>query len=358
VRIGILGGGQLGRMTALAATPLGHSVLVLEPGGEVPAAAAADVIAAAYDDEAALDELARCSDVVTCEFESVPASALERIASAGIPVRPAPEAFRVASDRLLEKSMFRDLGLGTAPFAAVDDQASLESAVATIGLPAVLKTRRNGYDGKGQRVLRTQADVDGAFEALGSVPLLLEGFVVFTRELSIVAVRGLDGTVVFYDVVENIHVDGILHRTNAPAAELRDSVIEEADRAARLILERLDYVGVIAVELFEDESGVRVNEIAPRVHNSGHWTIEGAATSQFENHVRAITGSPLGSTALRAPSTMINLVGTIPDRDAMLAVPDAHLHLYDKRPKPGRKVGHVTIVGSDPEAIERLATRG
>lgn len=358
MRIGIVGGGQLGRMMALAARPLGHAIVVVEPAEEVPARVAADrVIAAAYDDEAALDELARSSDVVTCEFESVPVAALERIASHGVPVRPAPEAFRVASDRWLEKSMFRDLGLRTAPFEKVDSQASLEAAVASIGLPAVLKTRRNGYDGKGQRVLRSEADVLGAFEVLGSVPMILEGFVRFRRELSIVAARGLDGTVAFYDVVENVHVDGILHTTTAPAIGLRPEVVVEADRAARLVLERLDYVGVIAIELFEDDDGIRVNEIAPRVHNSGHWTIEGAATSQFENHIRAIVGAPLGSTALRGPSTMVNLVGAIPDQDAVLALPDAHLHVYDKRPKPGRKVGHITQVGGDPAPMVALAVR-
>lgn len=358
MRIGILGGGQLGRMIALAARPLGHSVVVLEAAEEIPSAVASDVILAAYDDEAALDELARRSDVVTCEFESVPPTALARIAAAGVPVRPAPEAFRIASDRWLEKSMFRELGLATAPFEAVDDQASLDAAVERIGLPAVLKTRRNGYDGKGQLVLRTAADVEGAFAKLRSVPMILEGFVAFERELSIVAARGLDGTVVFYDVVENIHVDGILHRTNAPASHLRDAIVEEADRAARLILERLDYVGVIAIELFEDEAGLRINEIAPRVHNSGHWTIEGAATSQFENHVRAITGMPLGAAVRRSHGIMLNLVGDVPAAEAILAIPGAHLHLYGKRPKVGRKLGHVTLETGDGDdaAVARLLT--
>jgi 5-(carboxyamino)imidazole ribonucleotide synthase len=355
LRIGIIGGGQLGRMLAFSAKPLGHSVVVLEPADEVPAAAGADVIAAAYDDVAALHELAERSDVVTCEFESVPVIALETVAGHGVPVHPGHEAFRIASDRLFEKTMFRELGLRTAPFMAVDDQASLEAAVVLLGLPAVLKTRRSGYDGKGQRVLRASADVAGAFAALGSVPMILEGFVSFRRELSIVAARGQDGSVVHYDVVENVHRDGVLHTTTAPARGLDPAIADEAREYASSVLRRLDYVGVLAIELFDDEHGLCVNEMAPRVHNSGHWTIEGAVTSQFENHVRAITGAPLGSPALKRPCVMVNLVGTIPDPAAIAAIPNAHLHLYDKLPKPGRKLGHVTVVGSDESEVERTA---
>ncbi len=353
MRIGVIGGGQLGRMIALSARPLGHSVLVLEPGDDPPAGVAAEILRAPYEDPEALAELARRSDVVTCEFESVPAESLEIVARTGVPVRPGPLAFRTASDRLLEKSLFRDLGLGTAPFVAVDDEAGLRSAVANLGLPAVLKTRRNGYDGKGQRVLRTAEDVEGAFVALGGVPMILEGFVPFRRELSIVAARGVDGAVVHYDVVENVHRDGILHRTTAPAPELDPGLAAEARSAATAVLEALDYVGVMALELFDDGT-LRVNEMAPRVHNSGHWTIEGAATSQFENHVRAILGLPLGKTTLRAPSVMLNLVGSLPPAEVVLATADAHLHLYDKLPKPGRKVGHVTVVGGDAAELEAV----
>lgn len=352
MRIGIIGGGQLGRMIALAAAPLGHAVTVLEPAEEVPAGVAAEVLRAPYEDVEALADLARRCDVVTCEFESVPSESLEAIARAGIPVRPGPLAFRTASDRLLEKTLFRRLGLGTADFEPVDDEASLRAAVARLGLPAVLKTRRNGYDGKGQRVLRSPSDVDGAFQALGGVPLILESFVPFRRELSIVAARGVDGSIVHYDVVENVHLDGILHKTTAPAPDLDPAMARKAREAATRVLEELDYVGVLAIELFDD-GDLRVNEMAPRVHNSGHWTIEGAATSQFENHVRAILGLPLGSTALRAPTIMLNLVGSVPTEATVLRVPDAHLHLYGKRPKPGRKLGHVTVVGGDAAELER-----
>lgn len=354
MRIGIIGGGQLGRMIALSARPLGHTVTVLEPADEVPASVAADVIRAAYDDVEALHRLASVSDVVTCEFESVPVVALEIVASHGVPVYPNAEAFRVASDRLFEKTMFTELGLATAPFSAVDDQASLEDAVADLGLPAVLKTRRSGYDGKGQKVLRTPADVAGAFAALGSVPMILEGFVSFRRELSIVAARGKKGEVAFWDIVENVHRDGILHTTTAPARHLDPELADDARRYARAVLEKLDYVGVLAIELFEDTQGLRVNEMAPRVHNSGHWTIEGAATSQFENHVRAITGEPLGGTALVGPCVMVNLVGTLPDTARLAAMPQTFVHLYDKLPKPGRKIGHVTVLASDADAVEAI----
>lgn len=358
VRIGVIGGGQLGRMLAKSAVSLGHTVTVLEPAGEVPARVAADVIAADYDDVEALTRLAACSDVVTCEFESVPVAALECVASHGVPVYPGAEAFRVASDRLFEKTMFRELGLGTAPFERVDDAAMLGAALDVVGLPAVLKTRRAGYDGKGQRVIRTLADAEGAFEALGSVPMILEGFVSFRRELSIVAVRALDGTMAFYDLVENVHRSGILHTTTAPAPNVSEALADEARRAATAVMQRLAYVGVLAIELFDDVLGLRVNEMAPRVHNSGHFTIEGAVTSQFENHIRAITGAPLGSTQLVGPSVMVNVVSTIPEVAALEALPSTFVHLYDKQPKPGRKLGHVTVLGVDASAVERVLDRG
>ncbi|MFO0693438.1 MAG: 5-(carboxyamino)imidazole ribonucleotide synthase [Polyangiales bacterium] len=367
MRIGCIGGGQLGRMLSLAGQPLGHTFVVLEPVGDACAASVADVIAAPYDDEDALRRLASVVDVVTCEFESVPERALLRTADLGAPVRPGPEAFRTASDRLLEKTMFNELGIPTAPFRRVDDHASLEVAVRELGLPCVLKTRRLGYDGKGQRVLRSEDDVRGAFEALGSVPMILEGWVPFRRELSIVAARGLRGDMAFYPLVENIHRDGILCRTTAPAPNVAPELTARAESYAAKVMQALDYVGVLAIELF-DADVLRVNEMAPRVHNSGHFSIDGAVTSQFENHVRAIAGSPLGPTELRGTSVMFNLVGGIPDPDAVLAIPGAHLHLYGKDPKPGRKVGHLTVVdeGIDDfdgriaraEALSAAAWRG
>lgn len=352
MRIGIVGGGQLGRMIALSGLDLGHEFVVLEPAEEVPAAIAAEVIPAAYTDPAALAELASRVDVVTCEFESVPSIALSTLA-ASVPVRPGVSAFHTASDRLLEKTLFRTLGIGTAPFEKVDDQASLDAAVRAIGLPAVLKTRHNGYDGKGQRVLRSASDVESAFEALGAVPMILEGFVSFVRELSIVAVRGTDGAIVFYDVCENVHQNGILHTTTAPAPTLDAETQATAERFARSVLEKLDYVGAMAIELFEGADGLLANEMAPRVHNTGHHTIELCETSQFENHVRAITGMPLGSTRLRSHGMMLNLVGSLPETRDVLAIGGAHLHLYGKRPKAGRKLGHVTLENGDDHVVRR-----
>lgn len=351
MRIGILGGGQLGRMLALAGHPLGHSFVVLTPDASAPAAAVADAIVAPYDDPRALDELAEKSDVITYEWENIPAEVLERL-SERVPVHPSVKALRVTSDRLSEKELFERLGIPTVPFRAVDQARQMDDAVRHIGLPAVLKTRRFGYDGKGQRMLRRSRDVEGAFTGLGGGALLLEGFVDFERELSIVAVRGMDGDIAFYPLVENRHEGGILRFTRAPAPELDEGRQKRAQTYVKAILEELDYVGVIALELFDDGETLLANEIAPRVHNSGHWTIEGAETSQFENHLRAITGAPLGSTAARGESAMINVIGALPDEDRILAVPGAHLHLYGKRPRPGRKLGHVTVVADDASTLD------
>ncbi len=346
MRIGILGSGQLGRMLALAAHPLGHQVVVLGPKAHDPAMAVAEAIVAPFDDDSAIDELASRVDVVTYEFENVPAAAIARIALR-VPVRPPRIALETGADRLAEKSMFRSLGIETAPFAAVDDEASLATAVRSIGLPAILKTRRLGYDGKGQRLLRTEADVPPAFASLGSVPCILEGLVRFDRELSIVGARGIDGSVVTYDVVENQHEHGILHVTRCPARAVPEAALAKARGAIEALLTRLDYVGVLAVELFLLGDRVLANEIAPRVHNSGHHTIEGAETSQFENHVRAITGAPLGSSRSIGASAMVNLVGRLPDLPRVLAIPGAHLHVYGKAERAGRKIGHVTVRATD-----------
>jgi 5-(carboxyamino)imidazole ribonucleotide synthase len=341
-RIGILGSGQLGRMLALAAHPLGHSVVVLGPGKDDPAMAVAEPIVAPFDDPAALDALASRVDVVTFEFENVPGASVDRLA-AKLPVHPSRLALETGADRLAEKTLFRTLGIETAPFAAVDDARSLDEAVAAIGLPAILKTRRLGYDGKGQVRLKTAADVPGAFERLGGVPAILEGFVRFEREISMLGARGKDGSVVLYGPIENVHDDGILHVSRAPARGVSAVAGEAAERAIRAILEKLDYVGVLAVEMFLVGDHVIANETAPRVHNSGHFSIEGSETSQFENHVRAITGQPLGDTRLVGASAMVNLVGKLPDLDRVLAIPGTHAHVYGKSERPGRKIGHVTI---------------
>ncbi len=351
MRIGILGGGQLGRMLALAGHSLGHSFVVLTPERDAPASAMSDTIVAAYDDRSALAELAARSDVVTFEFENVPADVVEELAER-VPVRPGARALRTASDRLAEKELFTRLSIPTVPFRAVDRATDMDDAVRYLGLPAVLKTRRYGYDGKGQRVLRRSSDVEGAYTGLGAGALLLEGFVDFRRELSILVVRGLDGQVAFYPLVENRHEGGILRFSRAPAPDIDPDMQERARGYARAIVEELDYVGVLALELFEDGPDLLANEIAPRVHNSGHWTIEGAETSQFENHLRAITGAPIGSCEARGESAMINIIGALPDERTILSIPGAYLHLYGKAPRPGRKLGHVTVTAADASTLE------
>lgn len=351
MRIGILGGGQLGRMLALAGHPLGHTFVVLSPDPSSPAAAVARTITQPYDDPAALDALAAETDVITYEFENVPPAVVERL-QASVPVHPSAKALAVASDRLNEKELFTRLGIPTVPFRPVDAASQLDDALRFIGMPSVLKTRRFGYDGKGQRVLRRSRDVEGAFTGLGGRALLLEGFVDFERELSIVAVRGQSGEIAFYPLVENRHEGGILRFTRAPAPDLAPEQQARAEGYARAILEDLDYVGVLALELFDDGEALLANEIAPRVHNTGHWTMEGAETSQFENHLRAITGAPLGSTAPRGVSAMINIVGALPDPARILAVPGAYLHLYGKAERPGRKLGHVTVIADDASTLE------
>jgi 5-(carboxyamino)imidazole ribonucleotide synthase len=349
--VGVLGGGQLARMMALAGHPLGITCTVLDPAADACAGAVAELIVGAYDSADGLDRLAQASDVVTFEFESVPAASAERLAG-HVAVLPPPGALEVAQDRLAEKRLFAELGIETAPFLAIFSQDELDAGP----LPGVLKTRRLGYDGKGQRVLRQAGDAGGAFAALGEVPLILEGLVEFDRELSIVAARATDGEVACYPLVENHHREGILRITHAPAPETSTALQELAERYARLVLERLEYVGVLALELFQVGNRLLANEMAPRVHNSGHWTIEGAETSQFENHLRAVCGLPLGSTALRMPCTMVNLIGAAPATAELAAIPRLHVHLYDKAPRAGRKVGHVTVTrGGDWEAAAALA---
>jgi 5-(carboxyamino)imidazole ribonucleotide synthase len=340
MRVGILGGGQLARMIALAGHPLGIACSFLDPSPEACAGPVGELIVDAYDSPDGLDRLAAASDVVTFEFESVPAASAARL-SQRVSVLPPAQSLAISQDRLHEKRLFGELGIETPAFAAVDSQADLGDAP----LPGVLKTRRLGYDGKGQRVLRAGADRDGAFAEMGGVPLLVEQLVEFDRELSIIGVRGRDGSVACYPLVENHHRNGILRVTHAPAPAVSPALEQLGEHYMRMLLERLDYVGVLALELFKVGDRLLANEIAPRVHNSGHWTIDGAETSQFENHLRAVCGLKLGSTAVVAPSTMMNLVGGVPPLSELAAIEGAHIHLYGKSPRPGRKLGHVTITG-------------
>ncbi len=349
--VAVLGGGQLGRMLGLAGIPLGLRFRFLDPGAGAPAAAVGGLVVGDLGDEAALLDVAAGATVVTYEWEGVPAAAARFLAERG-PVHPGARSLEVAQDRIAEKETFRRLGIATPAFAPVSFRAELEHAVGAVGgLPAVLKTRRGGYDGKGQRVLRTDADLDDAWAELGDVPLILEALVPFDRELSVLAVRALGGAVACWPVVENHHEQGILRVTRAPAPSLAPALQQRAEDLATRLLADLDHVGVLAGELFELNGELLANEIAPRVHNSGHWTIEGADTSQFENHLRAILGYPLGSTATRGPSAMVNCIGEMPDRDAVLAVAGTHLHDYGKAPRPGRKLGHVTVTAPDDDEL-------
>ncbi len=351
--IGILGGGQLGYMLALAGYPLGLHFRFLDPSPEAPVGRIAQRVTADYTDEAALEKFASGLELVTYEFENVPVEAANFLA-ARVPVYPPPAALEAAQDRLTEKSLFRKLGIATTEFAPVSNPRELDAAVKSLGLPAVLKTSRMGYDGKGQWILRTAEDVARAKSELPAVTLILERFVPFTRELSVLAVRSRNGETAIYPLVENHHRSGILRLSIAPAPRLDAEIQRAAERGAHRILESLKYVGVLAIEFFEHCGELLANEMAPRVHNSGHWTIEGAVTSQFENHLRAVLGLPLGSTGPAGHCAMLNLIGNLPDSSEVLAVPDAHLHLYGKSRRPGRKLGHLTLRAASPE---RLALR-
>jgi 5-(carboxyamino)imidazole ribonucleotide synthase len=351
VTIGVLGGGQLGRMLALAGYPLGQRFLFFDPEPDVCVDDLAPRLRAEYDDHEALARFAEGVDVVTYEFENVPVEAARRLEALGANVLPPVRALEVSQDRLLEKRFLNDRGVATAPFVVVDSEDDLRRAVERISLPAVLKTRTLGYDGKGQVVLRDLADVARAWQELGGVSLILETFVPFTRELSIIAVRGADGAIASYPLIENTHIEGILRMSFAPAQSVDRAMQDEAAAAAARLLEALDYVGVLTIELFEHEGRLLANEIAPRVHNSGHWTIEGANTSQFENHIRAVLGMPLGATAARGASVMVNLIGTVPAIERVAAVPGAHMHLYGKEPRPGRKLGHVTLCADNADDL-------
>jgi 5-(carboxyamino)imidazole ribonucleotide synthase len=349
--IGVLGGGQLGRMLALAGYPLGLRFRFLDPSPQAPAGSVAESISANYDDQKALARFAAGLDLVTYEFENVPAATAHFLAHR-LPIYPPPEALEAAQDRLAEKTLFRRLGIPVPEFAPVNSWLDLEAALKQVGLPAVLKTRRLGYDGKGQFVLRGQKDAARAWQAIGETPLLLERFIRFERELSILAVQSKGGESRFYSLVENHHKDGILRLSLAPAPNLTPELQTQAEDYATRVLEALDYVGVLAIELFQCDGGLLANEMACRVHNSGHWSIEGAATSQFENHLRAVCGLPLGATTALGCAAMLNLIGTTPQPREVLAIPDTHLHLYGKSARPGRKLGHVTVRADNQQTLE------
>jgi len=363
--VGILGGGQLARMMALAGAPLGLRFRVLDNTADACAGQFAPMVVGDYTDHAALSRFAAQVDVATFDFENVPAESAQWL-SERVPVFPNPRALAVAQDRLAEKTLFRELGIPVPEFADVATRAALDEAVARIGAPCILKTRRLGYDGKGQFRIKSPADVDAAWEALGAqastVGLILEGFVRFERELSVVAVRGRDGEFRAWPLTENWHVDGVLSASLAPA-RVGDALNARALSHARALAEALDYVGVFALELFCRNGELLANELAPRVHNSGHWTIEGSETSQFQNHLRAVLGLPLGDTRMVGLACMLNWIGAMPDATAVLGEPGGHWHDYGKSPRAGRKVGHATLRADSPgdlaEALQRVgATLG
>ncbi|MDX2167902.1 MAG: 5-(carboxyamino)imidazole ribonucleotide synthase [Deltaproteobacteria bacterium] len=357
--VGIFGAGQLGRMLALAGYPLGLRFRFFDPQASPPAAALGTHVRADYDDLDAVARFAGGVDVVTFEFEDVPLAAVGAAADR-VPVHPAPPVLAALQDRWDERQLLRRVGLPFAPCAPAAAAAEVSAALDQVGLPAVIKRRRSGYDGRGQRVVRSRAAALRAWHELGAAPVIVEALQRFRRELSIIGVRGRDGAVRIYPLAENHHHRGILRRSLAPAAA--GAVLQAtARRYVRRLLQALDYVGALTVELFEVDGGLLVNELAPRVHNSGHWTIEGAETSQFENHLRAVLGLPLGDTRPRGAAAMVNLIGAPPALPAVLGVDGVHLHLYDKPARPQRKLGHVTVYAADRRrlvprlaAVERL----
>jgi 5-(carboxyamino)imidazole ribonucleotide synthase len=352
--VGIVGAGQLGRMLALAGYPLGLDFLFLDPAKAPPAAQLAPVLKSAFSDDDALGALAGRCEVVTIDWENVSVAALRKLGQA-TRVSPSPAAIATAQDRVSEKRLFEKLGITTTRWRAVGSRRQLDSAVREIGLPGVLKTRRMGYDGKGQMVLRTAADLDRAWVELGQVPMLYEELVPFDLEVSVIGVRSRNGECQVYPLNRNLHSGGILRLTRAPYGNAR--LTRLATRHVLTVMKQLRYIGVLTIEFFVRGGRLVANEIAPRVHNSGHWTIEGAVTSQFENHLRAILGLPLGKTQAVGHSAMINLIGTMPDRALLLRHSGVHLHDYAKEPRPGRKLGHLTVVEADAGRCERRARR-
>lgn len=351
--VGILGGGQLARMLALSGAPLGLRFLVMDNVADACAGQFAPMVVGDYRDEAALAEFASRVDVATFDFENVPAESAQWL-SQRVQVFPNPGALATAQDRLAEKTLFRDLDIPVPPFAAIDTREQLDAALGEIGTPCILKTRRLGYDGKGQFRIKSPADAQAAWDALGAqapkVGLILEGFVHFERELSVVAVRGRDGGFRAWPLTENWHVDGVLSASLAPA-RVDESLMLKAYAHARKLAEAMDYVGVFALELFCRDGELLANELAPRVHNSGHWTIEGSETSQFQNHLRAVLGLPLGDTRMVGMACILNWIGEMPDATAMLREAGGHWHDYGKQARAGRKVGHATLRADDANEL-------
>jgi 5-(carboxyamino)imidazole ribonucleotide synthase len=338
-------------MLAIAGYQLGLEFRFFDPNSGAPVGQIGQLIAADYSDRNALARFLDGVDVVTYEFESIPLEAVEFVATRA-KVSPPIAALRTAQDRLVEKEMFRELGIPTPLFAPVDTLVDLRSAISSIGLPVVLKTRRMGYDGKGQAVIRDASAVEAAWKQLGGLQLIVEKYVEFQHELSVIGVRDASGQEVFYPPVENVHREGILRKSTSPAPSVTPELAALAIDYSRRLLERLEYVGVLALELFAVDGSLLANEMAPRVHNSGHWTIEGSETSQFENHLRAILALPLGATTPRGRSVMYNIIGHIPQASSVLAVEGAHLHLYGKAPVEKRKLGHATLVAQSEAGLE------
>ena len=348
--VGVLGAGQLARMIALAGYPLGVDFIFLDPSADACANKLGEHLHGDYNDPRLLAQLAERADVVTYEFENVPADVAEFLAS-HTQVHPAPKALAVAQDRLIEKTFFHDIGIPTPAYATVDSFESLEQAMSVIGWPAILKSRTLGYDGKGQSLLKSADDLKPAWELLEGVPAIVEAFVPFKREVSIIAARNVSGATVFYPLSENFHRGGIL-RVSESSED--DPMQQQAEIYISRLMEALDYVGVLALELFEIDGKLIANEFAPRVHNSGHWTIEGAETSQFENHLRAILDLPLGATTAVGKAAMVNFIGGLPVTEELMAIPRTHLHLYDKAPRKGRKVAHATVRAETTEQLTAL----
>ncbi len=354
MNIGVLGGGQLARMMAQAGSSLGLNFMFLCPDSDACAAPYGEHLCAPYEDKHAQEHLAKWADVVTYEFENIPLSLVELLQQQ-IPLHPASSVLSLARDRLPEKLLFRTLGIPTAKFAPVDSLEMLINTLEDIALPAILKTRTQGYDGKGQALLRKESDLSAIWGEIGKVPCIVESMVEFRRELSIIAARNQKGDMVFYPVSENHHRDGILRLS---ISRQDDPMQVRAEAKIRSIMDNLSYVGVMTLELFQVGDQLFANELAPRVHNSGHWTIEAAETSQFENHLRAICGFPLGRTSSKQTTAMVNLIGSLPVEAEIRNIPDTSLHFYGKLKRPGRKVGHVTLTqsdGSPDEFNQRLA---
>jgi 5-(carboxyamino)imidazole ribonucleotide synthase len=356
VKVGVLGAGQLGQMLWQAGRNLGFEFRFLSPDDRAPAGRHAEIIVADYSNEAALAHFAEGIDVATYEFESIPADAVRFVAER-VPVYPPLVAIETAQDRALEKQCFEKLKIPTAPFVVVAAMNEARQALEKTGTPAVLKTRVLGYDGKGQAVIKTRNEIANAWVAIKGAPSIVESWVNFSRELSIIGVRGRNGETAFYPLIENYHSEGILRFSIAPAPAVTQELQSLAEEYSKRLMDSLGYVGVLALELFQTENGLVANEMAPRVHNTGHWTIEGADTSQFENHLRAIAGMPLGSTEMGGAAGMVNVIGREPDVAKLHSVENVHIHMYGKVPRPKRKLGHITVTADDLAGVRNSVSQ-